>query len=264
MFFACAGAALVLFLLAWLGFRGARKQEAAASSLTLTDTSTCGELAELARSVGAEVGGGAFSQRAEVVGVAEHEGAPIHAPETRAPVVWHRTKVTHRWWENERTRDDRGNYRTRRVEKSDVVSDFSSEAPFAVSDGSGRLLVTAVGAEIDQPEKSVDRMDGLGSGSATSFASLLLGGNDSGTIGFEVEEWVLRPGAKLYVHGEVGDENGRLVFGAGDGRLLVSTRSEREIVAGHRSGAKWRRIGALASIVLGVAALIAGVVSLFA
>ncbi len=107
-------------------------------------------------------------------------------------------------------------------------------------------------------------MDGLGSGSATSFASLLLGGNDSGTIGFEVEEWVLRPGAKLYVHGEVGDENGRLVFGAGDGRLLVSTRSERAIVAGHRSGAKWRRIGALASIVLGVAALIAGVVSLFA
>ncbi|MDW5595742.1 GIDE domain-containing protein [Conexibacter stalactiti] len=264
MFFAFAGAAIVLFLLAWFCLRSARGQEAKASALTLTDTSTCGEIAELAKSVGSEVGAGSFSQRCEVIGLAELDGGGVHAPETRADVVWHRTRVTHRWYEMERTTDSRGKTSTRRVEKSDVVSDYSSEIAFAVADGSGRVLVKALGAEIDEPEKSVDRMDGVGSDVATSFTSLLLGGGQSGTIGFEVEEWVLRPGTRIYVHGEVGDDGGRLVFGAGDGRLLVSTRSEREIVAGHRSGAKWLKVGAIAAVTLGAASIVAAIVSLFA
>jgi hypothetical protein len=264
MFFAFAGAAIVLLLVAWLCLRSARGQEAKASALTLTDTSTCAEIAALAESVGSEVGAGSFSQRCEVIGLAEHDGTAVHAPETRADVVWHRTRVTHRWYEMERTTDSRGKTSTRRVEKSDVVSDYASEAAFAVSDGSGRVLVKAIGAEIDAPEKSVERMDGIGSDVASSFTSLLLGGGQSGTIGFEVEEWVLRPGTRIYVHGEVGDEDGRLVFGGGNGRLLVSTRSEREIVDGHRSGARWLKVGAIAAVALGAASIVAAVVSLFA
>lgn len=262
--FAFAGAAVVLFAIAYFAWKSAIKQEAEASKLTLTETSTCGEISELAAGVGAEVGSGSFSQRCEVIGQSAADGSPLQAPETRADVVWHRTRVTHRWYEMERTTDSRGHASTRRVEKSDVVSDFTSEAPFAVSDGSGRLIVRPAGADVDRPEKSVDRVDGIGSGTGQSFASLLLGGGQSGTIGFEVEEWVIRPGTRIYVHGEVGDEDGRLVFTGGDGRLVVSTRSEAELVKGHKSGAKWRRVGAYASVAAGAISIVAAIGSLFA
>jgi E3 Ubiquitin ligase len=262
--FALAAVAAVLFVIAYLLWRGALNQQAQASKLTLTETSTCGEIAALAQGVGAEVGGGSFRQRCEVIGLSAADGAPVRAPETRADVVWHRTRVTHRWYEMEQTTDDRGNHRTRRVEKSDVVSDFASEAPFAVSDGSGRLIVRPVGADVDHPEKSVDRLDGIGPGTSQSFASLLLGGGQSGTIGFQVEEWVIRPGVRIYVHGEVGDEDGRLVFGTGDGRLIVSTRSEADLVKDHRSGAMWRKLGAWLCIAGGVASIAGAVGSLLA
>ena len=54
---------------------------------------------------------------------------------------------------------------------------------------------------------------------------------NNGTLGFEYQEWVLRPGARLYVHGEVSDASGRVAFAKpSQGRYMISTRSEEQIV----------------------------------
>jgi E3 Ubiquitin ligase len=79
----------------------------------------------------------------------------------------------------------------------------------------------------------------------------------AGTLGFAYEEWIIRPDAQLYVHGTVSDKTGRPGF-AEDGRYIISSRSEDEIVGQAESVALWATIGAGAA---GVVLLVRGLVA---
>jgi hypothetical protein len=70
------------------------------------------------------------------------------------------------------------------------------------------------------------------------------------TIGVQHEEWILRPGTRLYVLGEARDAgNGRLEMRQpAEGDMILSTRSEQEYAA---ATAKSARLGLLAAIGLG-------------
>jgi hypothetical protein len=150
-----------------------------------------------------------------------------------------------------------------------VVSDLVSEAGFVVDDGTGQVVVAPAGADVDHPEQVVDRFDRHdGSGSAGAgvldsvLSAVLLSGDRSGTIGFETEEWIIRPGARLYVHGEVSDASGRLRFAKPDkGRYVISTRSEQEIVRGDRRNAAIALGAAAVAAVAGVVLVVLGAVS---
>ena len=237
----------------------ARSQQAKAHAARATETLTCGDLTQLAGGVGAEVGAGSFSQRCEVVGQAERgDGAPLTAPHSGIEVVWHHSTITHRYWENEDRRDSEGRTTRQRVDREETVSDVTSTAPFVVSDGTGRVAVSPEGAQIDAPERIVDRFDPHTEAPPESFlGGLLRGGEDSGTIGFHHQEWIIRPGARLYVHGAVSDATGRLAF-AKDGRYVISTRSEEELVGAAESTARWATIAAAVAGLAGVALVIAG------
>jgi hypothetical protein len=229
-------AGVILIVIAAVAYFVGRSQRSREREATATETMSCADIDTLAKGVGAEVGGGAFHQRCEVVGqAAAGEAGPLSAPESAADAVWHRTAVYHEYWEMQ-TETVNGETRRNRVERSEVVSDISSSTPFVVSDGSGQVAVSPEDADVDHPEQVVDRFESQGGGGA--FSSFLRSGANTGTLGFRHHEWIIRPGARLWVHGEVTDATGRPAFAKpSKGRYIISTRSEEQIVGAARRNA---------------------------
>lgn len=258
-------AGAVLLLVAVGAFFFARHERGKARTATATETLKCGDVAALSQGVADEVGGGDFTQRCEAVGTAKAgPDGLVPAPESKADAVWVRTKVIHKYWVMEEERRDGRTTRTRR-EREETVSENTSIAPFALADDTGTVLIHPDGADIDRPEQVVDRFDPRSSVNEDGgfFASLLRAGSDTGTLGFQHQEWIIRPGEELYVQGEVADRTGALVFAKPQdgGAFLVSTRSEEEIVSGAERNAKLALGGAVVAAVVGVVLLIAGAVA---
>ena len=88
-------------------------------------------------------------------------------------------------------------------------------------------------------------------------------GSGSRSIGFKREEWVVRPGTRLYTLGEISDRGGRLQIGKpiDGGRLIISSRSEQELQAAAARRSKIATIGGAVAAVAGVALLIAGLLA---
>jgi hypothetical protein len=258
-------AGVVLLLVAAGALWFARSERADARKVTATETLGCGELSTLSTSVAGEVGGGSFRQRCEVVGKAEPgEPGVLKSPESGADAVWHRSVVTHKYWEME---DRRENDRTRRVrvEKEETVSDIRSDTPFLVRDDSGTVIVSPAGADVDEPERVVDRFERREGDVAESVTDAVLGaflrvGNETGTIGFKHEEWIIRPGARLYVHGEATDATGQISFAkpGDDGDFIISSRTEADIVGDAERNAKIAAIGAAVAALAGLGLIAAG------
>jgi hypothetical protein len=260
---------ILLLLAAGAAFYG-RSRRNVARTATATETLTGDELTKLAAGVGEEVGSGSFIQRCEVVGqtVAGTDG-PVEGPYSQTKAVWYRGQVTHRYWQMERRERDGKSYWDR-VEHTETVSDLSSEIPFLVDDGSGaQIVIDPRGADIDEPEQTVDRFEpgggngggnGGGSGLLDSILNAALrSGDQSGTIGFGYHEWVIRPGVNVYVHGVASDAGGRVGFVKPDkGKYMISTRSEEQIVGEATKHATWAKIGAITLSVIGIVLVVAG------
>jgi hypothetical protein len=244
-----------------------RSQGGKAHAARATETLSCADINTLSSGVSAEVGGGGFHQRCEVVGqAAPGEGGVMKAPHSGADAVWHHSTVTHRYWEMEERVVD-GQRQRNRVERDETVSDITSAQPFVISDGTGQVAVSPDGAKVDKPERVADRFEPqvseqqLPSGLAGVLGSFLRSGSQSGTLGFRYQEWIIRPGARLYVHGEVSDATGRVAFAKpSEGRYIISTRSEEEIVgAAERNATIATGVGgalAVAGVVLVVLGLV--------
>jgi hypothetical protein len=262
------GSGVLLLLIGAGALFYARSQKRKRGELASAETIGCNDLATLHGGTSAETGPGLFAHRCEVVGAAQPaQGEPVAAPLSGQPSVWHRQRVTHKYWERRRERDPNGGTRTRRVERSRVMADETSSVPFAIDDGTGRVLVDPRDAEMDRIEQSVDQFEPDTSGSeggatVSAFGFSVQLGADSGSIGFQREEWVIRPGARLYVLGEASDRTGTLVMGKpSDGRLLISTRTEEEIAAASEKRARIAGIAGGIAAAAGVALIVAGAVS---
>src|SRR3954454_21855381 len=111
------GIILILIALGVVFFE--RRQTSRANAAKVTETLSCGDIDMLARGVESEVGSG-FHQRCEVVGqAAPGEGGAIQAPHSGVDAVWHRSTVTHRYWEMEErvVNDERTRNRVEREEQ---------------------------------------------------------------------------------------------------------------------------------------------------
>jgi hypothetical protein len=238
---AIVGGILLVLALAAAGFALWRRR--LLGDVAGTETST---IADLAAS-------GEPGRRCELKGTAEPAATgPLRGPFSEQECVWYRARVTQRYWEWETRSDSRGESRRERVERTRVVSDESSEAPFVLDDGTGRAIVEPRGARVDRPEQTLDRFD---PDSAPGWLSALGTGLDlfasAGTVGFQREEWVIRPGARLYLLGATGGTGTELrVVKPASGRYLVSTRSEEELTASTR---RQVQLGFAAAAVLGAA-----------
>jgi hypothetical protein len=235
-----------------------RHQELAAVEL-----STCGQMRQLADAANVSAGPGVFRQRCELSGVARaaHIGT-VKAPQTGRECLWYRTKVTHEYYDYEWDEDSSGRRRRRRVKKSRVLSNDTSDIPFAVDDGTGQAVVYPDKADIDAPVEVLDQLDrDTSDPDLMSMIKDSLRGVDD-TIGYRREEWIIPLEQQLFVQGEVTDENGTLMLRKPEkGRFQVSTRSEEELVKEALTGKKWATIGAGALGAVGLGLVVAGLLT---
>ncbi|MBP2475578.1 hypothetical protein JOF53_004450 [Crossiella equi] len=195
-------------------------------AMIATETEPVAELATY-RSAAAEIGTG-LRRAAEVVGQAvPGPYGPLRAEITGTECVWFRAQVRRRY--RKVGRDHQG--KRKETEATETVSDTTSSTVFGVQDATGVVLVQPQGARIDRPELTVERFERAEQAERGILATLLSSSRE-GTIGYEYTEWVLRPGAHLFVHGEVSDRTGQLAFGKpAQGPYVISTRSEEEVRA---------------------------------
>ncbi|WP_053204495.1 GIDE domain-containing protein [Jiangella muralis] len=228
-----------------------------------TETFTAQELRTLQAAAAEAAGPGVFRQSCELAGIAQPSPSGAMKSEISATeCVWHKHVVTRKFWETERKRDSNGNYRNRRVEKKEQVADQESEQPFLVTDETGSVLVHP-GRAVEGVEKTVDRFEPHDEEeertelSIGSFSLSLPKTQREGTIGYQYEEWVLEPGRKLYVLGEVSDASGELAIEA---PTLVSTKDEETLLQETRSKQRLLLIGAAVAAVAGCVLIVVGVV----
>lgn len=229
-----------------------------------TETFTIPEL-ETERGASDEVGArGSFRKTAEVVGAAHPRPEGVLTSElSKSDCVWYRYTVE-REYEHTEYRD--GRRRTsRRTEK---LTDHASQAGFAVVDEQGRTIgVDPSGERPDKPEQVVDRFEPHEGGRSSmelfgvKIPNIGRGGNR--TIGYKYKEWIVRPGQRLYVHGEVHDRIGPLVIGKPEdgGFFVISTRTEAELRKSHETRHKLLAGGTIGGVVIGLGLLVAGLVS---
>ena len=239
----------------------ARSQRGRHQAFAGTERSGCGDLAQLAQGVSAEAGAGSFRQTCEVGGRAQPgPSGPLTAPMSGQQCVWYRAITTHRSWKMVETGTGQNRRRERR-ENSQVVSDEQSEAPLIVDDGTGQVLVDPRGADIDHPEESFDRFEpdtGDEHGGGTKFEAFgisITSGPDGGSLGFQRQETIIRPGRELYVLGEARDSSGTLELGKPQegGRFVISGRTEEELT---KSAARGASIAGPVGAVAGIAGIV--------
>ncbi|WP_026455247.1 E3 ubiquitin ligase family protein [Saccharomonospora iraqiensis] len=253
-------AGVLLLAAAVVAFFYMRHTRSELHSMIGTETLSIPEL-EQYRSISDEVGGkGAFRRVAEVVGAAHPRPEGLLTAElTKTECVWYRYRVD-RQYEKIEYRDGR-QHREKRTEN---VVDHTSPQGYAVIDQEGRTIgVDPNGTQPDAPEQTVNRFEPHHSreGGVELFGinlPNLIGGGDT-TLGYEYQEWVIRPGQRLYILGEVHDRIGPLVIGKPekDGHFIVSTRTEEELRADREKRHKLLSAGVVVGALAGVGLLVA-------
>ncbi|WP_110180401.1 GIDE domain-containing protein [Nocardioides solisilvae] len=255
MIWVAVGLAVAAAVAAWTAHQAREERR----RLVGNETLTAAQLRELHAAAGEAAGPDAFREPVELKGrAAAHVDGLLTSELTSTPCVWYRQKVTRKY--EEVRRDSDGN---RRVEqREEVMTDHHSDKAFFVVDETGRIPVV--------PDKSVQgarkvlsefrQAEGGGGSSRLTFGSFSLdlpSGNRGGTLGYEYEEWVLPEGAQLFVCGEAVDRGGRLsVRKPQSGKLVLTTRTEEELVEGAEKRFRWAALGGIAAAVGAVVALV--------
>jgi hypothetical protein len=253
-------AGIVLLVLAAAAGGYAWWQDRKHDELTAVEASSCADMRQLADAVSVDAGGVAFRQRCELNGTAQpaYVGT-VQAPQTKKECVWYRNKVTHEYWDYEWV--ERNGKRERdRTRRTETVSDDTSDIPFALDDGTGQAVIHPEEADIHGPHEVFDEFES--DRSRPGLLDMFADQWRDETIGYRREEWILPVGTKLFVQGEMTDEDGHLRLRKPEsGTFRVSTSSEEELLASAASGRKWATIGAGALAVVGLVLVVVGLLA---
>lgn len=139
------------------------------------------------------------------------------------------------------------------------ITDEQSRDVFVLRDAVGEVLVKPSKGSMSGTRTSVSRFEeahGRGSGRIRigTFEMSLPSVGDRATLGHEYDEWVLLPAVTVFVAGEATDAGGggelvRNPVGADD--LVVSTRSEDELVGATAQGMRTNQLLGIGAGVLG-------------
>lgn len=258
-------AGLILIAAAVAAFFYMRHTKSELHAMIGTETLPIPELERL-RGISDELGAkGGFRKAAEVVGAAHPRPEGLLTAElSKSECVWYSYEV-HRKYETTEYRD--GDRRT--VRRSERVAGHTSWEGYAVIDDQRRTIgVDPGGAKPDGAEQSVDRFEPAEGGrdSVELFGVKLpgfLAGGGSRTIGYEYKEWVVRPGRRLYVLGEVHDKIGPLVIAKPEngGHFLISMRTEQELRSSREKRHKFLAMGVIAGVIIGIGLVVGDIVA---
>lgn len=219
----------ILLLVAIVAFGSMRHARSELHTMIGTQTLPVSELEVLQSASREVVPAGGFQHKCEIVGAAEpRPQGPLTSQLTGTPCVWYRCVVTRHY---EHVTHQNGRRRVHR--RSEKLSETNSWESFGMRDDQGRLIVVDPGgSQIDEPQQVVQEFEPHGPSGPTMFGVQLPNAfGRGGTTGYTYEEWVVEPGRRLYVLGEVNDRTGSMVIGKPDdgGHFIVSTRSEQEL-----------------------------------
>ncbi|AYY11510.1 hypothetical protein EF847_01010 [Actinobacteria bacterium YIM 96077] len=231
------------------------RQRSLQKEMIETETFSVSEVQDMQSAAADAAGEGYFRQKCEIVGTAQPgpEG-PIKSELSETECVWHKHVVTRKYWTTERRRDSNGHYRERQVQRTEKLVERETEEPFVVADETGHIAVRPEGA-LEDVEKATDRFephDESSNQSELAIGSFKLSiptKQREGTVGYQYEEWILRPGQKLYVLGEATDEPGELMIA---NTSLISTKDEQTLLRETRSKLRLFSGGAALAAAIGV------------
>lgn len=258
------GVGIFLIVAAVAGFYFMQRTKSELHAMIGTETLTIPELEELRR-ISDELGArGGFRKTAEVVGAAYQRPEGLLTSEiSKTPCVWYRYRVE-RQYEHVEYRDGR-RYRSKRTEQ---VADHTSGEGYALIDEANRTIgVAPAGTKPEGVEQTVDRFEPYRGGDQgfELFGVRIpgfLAGNRNSTIGYEYKEWVIRPGTRLYVLGEVHDIIGPLVIAKPQekGPFIIAAKSEQQLRADRTRRHKFLSVGVLVAFFAGLALTVVGII----
>lgn len=222
-----------------------------------TETSSAADLRALHEAATAAAGHDTFRQKVELKGsTGAHVDGLLTSELTDTACVWYRQKVTRKY---EEVRRGSGDERDTVQQKEEVVADNHSTQAFFVVDETGRIPVVP-GKSVSGARKVLSEFRPAGrEDSATrlelgSFKVSLPSSRQGGTLGYEYEEWVLPERVQVFVCGEAVDRGGRLSVREPEGadELVITTRSEEDLLAGTE---KQFRLGVAVAVAAAVGAV---------
>jgi hypothetical protein len=224
---------------------------------------TAATIEDDAKAIAAEIGGGSFSKYVEVSGTVASE-SPLEAEFSGTKCVHYETKVVREYEETYVETDADGSSRTQTRRGTENISSNSRSCVFTVDDGSGKIEVDPAGAEFHL-ETTMSRFEpGEGARTIGSYVldAVLNGSGGRRTIGYRFEEKCFPVARQGYIFGEVSDVGGavRIRQSQDHGkRLIVSLKSEGELVRSAKLGAMWLTLGASVALAGAIVTIILGV-----
>jgi hypothetical protein len=221
--------------------------------------SKTGLMRDTETSAAARVAATAAGTPVEVKGALRCE-EPLTSEMAGRECAYYVSRVIREYRETERDAD--GDLETKR--RSEVVSEIERFAPFFVEDPSGTVGVRGEGAEVDalevanRFEESEDEGPGFKIGGVTVQT-----GEGEQTLGYRHVEQVLPIDGPVYVLG-TDRADGRIGApedGGGDGRFLISHRSEEDLNKGYKRDALVLGLVAAGLFVFGAVFLAVGLAS---
>jgi hypothetical protein len=214
------------------------------------------DLLEVQQAVAAEIGAGAFEEKAAVRGVGEPvAGAgPLVAPLSGESCLYYEVRVT---LEARRDVPASGNApaRTEQV-KHELIAQRRDE-PFELVEGAARLRVRPEGARYEGLVDTVVRFHPWSPGAAPREGSIsappVVATAGETPVGYRFHERVLRAGIELTAVGQVSDAGGGVLqMRRGPDGLLVSPASRAALIVAAR--AKVRSLSIAAGVLLAAGA----------
>ena len=253
---------IILLLAAGGCLWGAARTQRKVHAMMAAETLTVPQLLELQRISTELVGPGQFRKVCEVVG--ETVPAPVgmlRSELTDIDCVWHSARVQRRYKHYDRDNDGD----TRVTTRTETVSEQTSPHGWGLLRDGHTIGVDHGGRKPDGAEQVLDRFEQAHEPQMAGVAGVigaLMGGDRDQTIGYQHTEWVLRPGTRMYVLGEVDDRDGPLVIRPPrDPKtpFVLSTRTEEELTDSSRGSQRiWAWAGAAAAAI-GIALIVLAV-----
>lgn len=228
-----------------------RRRQATLVTVGATATYTADLLNDIYRQVASAVGAEALAQRCEVNGSVEAD-SPLLAKVSGKMCVAYRFTVNREYEETITATDQQGTTQTRVQRGSEVIESGDVRMPFYVRDETGRVLIDPEGATIEWQET----------------ASIFEPANDPGfarrrALGIRRTEQALLIRERVFVLGHAVDRGGQVAIARGPkgGRMIISRKSERQLIADTERSARNLLIAATACGALGVVALVWGLLT---
>jgi hypothetical protein len=228
-----------------------RSRRSGLTTIGATETYTASLLDDIHRQITTAVGADALAQRCEVAGVVEVD-TPLIGKISGKMCVAYNFNISREYEEPVTETDSQGKSQTRMQRGSETLESGDVRAPFYVRDETGRVLVDPEGAEIDWQDT----------------ASVFEQANDPGlarrrNLGTRRTEKALMVGDRVFVLGHAVDHGGRAAVARGPkgDRMIISRKSERQLITDMERGARNLLIAASVCGGLGLVALLWGLLT---